>query len=133
MQRKARKADTYSRSYKRFIVNAVIRDGISIPSICMQEGIDHPFSVREWVREEMKKRELVRIPKTLYRRGKAPLVQISAAVNRQFEEYEEYMIYFRCIIEQLLHHMDEETKKKVFSQLSKDQQRRLQLLIKKSI
>jgi len=74
MKRKAKKAFSYSESYKMHIIYAVMREGFRIASICTQFGIDNPFMVREWVREEKKKRGLVRIPRTLTKRGNAPKV-----------------------------------------------------------
>jgi transposase-like protein len=131
MKHTVRKAVNYTSSYKRFIVNAVMRDGISIASICTQQGIDEPYQVREWVRAEMKKRDLVRIPRTLLKRGKAPKVCISEPVNRQFERYEEILIYQECLIESLLLHIDKDAKKKVFAMLSPAQRRDLKRREKK--
>lgn len=131
MKRTVRKTVNYTKSYKRFIVNAVMRDGISIASICTQQGIDEPYKVREWVRAEMKKRDLVRIPRTLLKRGKTPKVCISEPVNRQFERYEEILIYQECLIESLLLHIDKDAKKKVFAMLSPAQRRDLKRREKK--
>ena len=74
----------------------------------------------------MKKRGLTRVPRTLYRRGKAPKICITEAVNRQLARYEEMLMYQECLIEAFLHISDEETKKKVFSKLSSAQRKDLQ-------
>jgi transposase-like protein len=123
MKRQAKQGVTYTKSFKRFIVNAVMRDGFSIAMICTQHGVDEPNAVREWVREEMQKRGLKRIPRTLYKRGNAPKVLISEPINRQLQRYEEMLLYQECMIKSMLEMMDDETKKKAFSQLSPAQQR----------
>lgn len=125
MKRKAKKAVSYSNSYKSYVVYAVIRDGFSIASICTQFGIDEPNKVREWVREEMRKRGLARIPRTLIKRGNAPKALFSEAVNRQFKRYEEMLIYQESLIEAMYSVADEETKKKLLEKLSPVQQRNL--------
>jgi transposase-like protein len=133
MKRKAKKAVSYSESYKQYIVYAVMRDGFSIASICTQFGIDEPYMVREWVREFMKKRGLVRIPRTLTKRGNAPKVIFSEAVNHQFRRYEEIILYHTCLIESMFKVADEETKKKLLSMLTPAQQRNLKRKGKLSI
>jgi len=125
MKREAKKAVSYSKSYKSYVVYAVIRDGFSIASICTQFGIDEPYKVREWVREEMRKRGLARIPRTLIKRGNAPKALFSEAVNRQFKRYEEMLIYQESLIEAMYSVADEETKKKLLEKLSPVQQRNL--------
>jgi transposase-like protein len=125
MKLKVKKAVSYSKSDKNHVVYAVMREGFSIASICSQLGIDEPFRVREWIREEMRKRGIVRIPRTLIRRGKAPKVLISEPVNRQFQRYEEMLIYQESLIEALFEVADEETKKKLLKKLSPSQQRNL--------
>lgn len=133
MKRKAKKAVSYTESYKRHIIYAVMREGYSIASICTQYGIDEPFMVREWVRKEMKKRDLVRIPRTLTRRGKAPKVLFSEPVNRQFKRYEEILLYQTCLIESMFKVADEETKKKLLLLLTPAQQRNVKRTGKLSI
>lgn len=125
MKLKAKKAVSYSKSYKDYVVYAVMRDGFSIASVCTQLGIDEPNKVREWVREEMRKRGISRIPRTLIRRGKAPKALISEPINRQFQRYEEMLIYQESMIEALYEFADEETKKKLLEKLSPTQQRNL--------
>lgn len=125
MKRKAKKAVSYSKSFKSLVVNEVLTNGISIASVCMQQGIDEVYQVREWVREDMKKRGLLRIPKTLTKRKKAPLVMINEPINRQFQRYEEIIMYQQSLIEALYAESDQNTKKKLLEQLSPTQQRRL--------
>jgi transposase-like protein len=125
MKRKAKKAVSYSKSFKSFVVNEVLTNGISIASVCMQQGIDEVYQVREWVREDMKKRGLLRIPKTLTKRKKAPLVMINEPINHQFQRYEEIIMYQQSLIEALYAESDQKTKKKLLEQLSPTQQRRL--------
>jgi len=125
MKRKAKKAVSYSKSFKSLVVNEVLTNGISIASVCMQQGIDEVYQVREWVREDMKKRGLLRIPKTLTKRKKAPLVMINEPINRQFQRYEEIIMYQQSLIEAIYAESDQNTKKKLLEQLSPTQQRRL--------
>lgn len=125
MKRKAKKAVSYSKSFKSLVVNEVLTNGISIASVCMQQGIDEVYQVREWVREDMKKRGLLRIPRTLTKRKKAPLVMINEPINRQFQRYEEIIMYQQSLIEALYAESDQNTKKKLLEQLSPTQQRRL--------
>jgi transposase-like protein len=130
MKHHARQVVSYSKSFKRFVVSAILRDGFSIASVCTQQKIDEPNKVREWVREEMQRRGLKRIPRTLYKRGNAPKAIFSEPVNRQFKRYEEMLIYQECMIQSLLENMDEESKKKAFAKLSTDQQRFLMRKVK---
>jgi len=125
MKRKVKKVVSYSRYFKSHVVYAVVRDGLSIASVCTQLGIDEMYQVREWVREFMKKRGMVRIPRTLTRRGKAPKVVFSEPVNRQFERYEEIILYQECLIEAFYRNSDEEGKKKLLEKLSPTQRRNL--------
>jgi transposase-like protein len=125
MKRKVRKAVSYSKSYKSMVVNEIVSGGISIASACMQYGIDEVYMVREWVREYMKKRGMLRIPRTLTKRKNAPMVLIHEPINRQFERYEEIIMYQESLIEALYSEADEETKKKLLKQLSPSQQSRL--------
>jgi len=125
MKRKARKAVTYSNHIKSMVVNEIVREGFSIASICMQRGIDEEYQVREWVREYMKKRGMVRIPRTLTKRKKAPMVMINEPINRQFKRYEEIIMYQESMIEAMYEVADEETKKKLLEKLSPSQQKRL--------
>jgi transposase-like protein len=125
MKRKVRKAVSYSKSYKSMVVHEIVSGGISIASACMQYGIDEVYMVREWVREYMKKRGMLRIPRTLTKRKNAPMVLIHEPINRQFERYEEIIMYQESLIEALYSEADEETKKKLLKQLSPSQQSRL--------
>ncbi|MCB5256465.1 MAG: hypothetical protein M0R32_02100 [Candidatus Cloacimonetes bacterium] len=68
MKRKVRKAVKYSELTKRMVIHDIVSEGISIASACMQNGIDEVYMVREWVREYMKKRDMLRIPRTLTKR-----------------------------------------------------------------
>ena len=111
MQRAARKTVNYTRKFQQLVVYAVMREGYSIASICNQYGIDEPYAVREWVRREMKKRGLVRIPKTMVKRKNAPKVQVSEAINRQFQRNEELIIYQQCLIEAMYQEATDEQKK----------------------
>jgi len=125
MQVPARKRVRYDKGLKHAVIYAVMRDGFSISSICMQYGIDHPYTVREWIREEMKKRNLVRIPRTLVKRGRAPMVLISEPIERQFKQYEEIIMYQQCMIEALYAEGNAEIKKKLLSMLPPKQRRSL--------
>lgn len=125
MKRKARKAVNYTKSFKSMVVNEIVREGFSIASICMQRGIDEVYQVREWVREYMKKRDMVRIPRTLTKRGKAPMVLINEPINRQLKRYEEIIMYQDSTIEALYSVVDKETKKKLLERLLPSQQARL--------
>lgn len=125
MKLKVKKAVSYSKSYKSVVVNSILREGISIASACMQFGIDEVYQVREWVREDMKKRGISRIPKTLTKRKKAPLVIINEPINRQFQRYEEIILYQESLIEAFFSESDEATKKKLLERLSPSQQKRL--------
>ena len=125
MKRKVRKAVSYSKSYKSMVVREIVSGGISIASACMQYGIDEVYMVREWVREYMKKRGMVRIPRTLTKRKNAPMVLIHEPINRQFERYEEIIMYQESLIEALYLEADEKTKKKLLERLSPSQQARL--------
>jgi transposase-like protein len=107
------------------VVREIVSGGTSIASACMQYGIDEVYMVREWVREYMKKRGMVRIPRTLTKRKNAPMVLIHEPINRQFERYEETIMYMESVIEALYSEADEETKKKLLKQLSPSQQTRL--------
>ena len=69
--------------------------------------------VREWVREYMKKRDMLRIPRTLTKRKNALMVLIHGPINRQFERYEEVIMYQESLIEAQYSEADEETKKTV--------------------
>jgi len=73
----------------------------------------------------MKKRGMVRIPRTLTRRGNAPKVIFSEPVNKQFERYEEIILYQECLIEAFYRNSDEEGKKKLLEKLSPTQRRNL--------
>lgn len=123
MQRKAKKVVKYSRKFQQTVVYAVMREGFSIASICSQFGIDQPFAVREWVRREMKKRGLVRIPKTMVNRKSAPKVMISEPVNRQFQRYEEIIMYQQCLIEAAYQEGTPEQKKKLLEMLTPKQRK----------
>jgi transposase-like protein len=125
MKRKVRKAVNYSKSYKSMVVHKIVADGISIASVCMQFGIDEVYQVREWVREYMKKRGMVRIPRTLTKRKKAPMAMIHEPINRQFQRYEEIIMYQECMIEALYAEADEAIKKKLLEMLSPSQRARL--------
>jgi transposase-like protein len=125
MKHKAKKVVSYSPGFKSNVVYAVVRDGFSIASVCTQYGIDEMYQVREWVREYMKKRGMVRIPRTLTRRGVAPKVVFSEPVNRQFERYEEIILYQECLIEALFANSGENDKKKLLEKLSPSQQKSL--------
>jgi len=125
MQHPVKKRHNYSRSFKEYIVYAVVRDGLSIANVCTQHGIDEMSKVREWVRAFMKKRNMVRIPRGLTKRGKAPRVIISEPINRQFQRYEEIIMYQESLIEAFYSEADEETKKKLLEKLSPSQQARL--------
>jgi transposase-like protein len=118
MKRQAKKAVSYSRSFKQYVTYAVVRDGFSIASVCTQNGIAEMNQVREWVREFMKKRGMKRIPRTLVNRGNAPKVIFSEPVNRQFKRYEEMLMYQESMLEALFAVADEETKKKLLEMLS---------------
>lgn len=93
MKRKARKAVSYTKSYKSMVVHDIVAEGISIASVCMQRGIDEVYMVREWVREYMKKRGMVRIPRTLTKRKKALMVMIHEPIDHQLRRYEEIIMY----------------------------------------
>lgn len=125
MKRKVRKVVNYSKSFKSMVVNEIVREGFSIASVCMQLGIDEVYKVREWVREYMKKRGMVRIPRTLTKRKNAPMVLINEPINRQFKHYEEIIMYQESMIEALYAVADKETKKKVLEKLSPSQQAKL--------
>jgi transposase-like protein len=125
MKRKVRKAVNYPKSFKSMVVDEIVREGFSIASVCMQLGIDEVYQVREWVREYMKKRGMVRIPRTLTKRKKAPMVMINEPINRQFKRYEEMIMYLESTIEAFFSVADEETKKKLLERLSPSQQARL--------
>ncbi len=111
MKRKVRKAVKYSELTKRMVIHDIVSEGISIASACMQNGIDEVYMVREWVREYMKKRDMLRIPRTLTKRKNALMVLIHGPINRQFERYEEVIMYQESLIEALYSEADEETKK----------------------
>lgn len=125
MKHKAKKVVNYPKSFKSMVVDEIVREGFSIVSVCMQLGIDEVYQVREWVREYMKKRGMVRIPRTLTKRKKAPLVMINEPINRQFKRYEEMIMYLESTIEAFFSVADEETKKKLLERLSPSQQTRL--------
>jgi transposase-like protein len=125
MKRKAKKAVSYSRNFQAAVVYAVVRDGFSIATVCSQNGIEEMYRVREWVREYMKKHGLVRRPRSLTRRGKAPKAFISEPVNRQFERYEEIILYQETLIEAFYAFATEEQKKKLLEKLSPTQRRNL--------
>ncbi len=125
MQRHAKKTINYSRKFKEYVVYAVVRDGLSIAAVCSQNGIDEMYKVREWVRAYMKKRGLVRRPRTLTRRQNAPRAFISEPVNRQFQRYEEIIMYQEKLIEALYEAGDGELKKKLLSGLSPTQRKNL--------
>jgi transposase-like protein len=107
------------------VVHNIVAEGISIASVCMQFGIDEVYQVREWVREYMKKRGMVRIPRTLTKRKKAPMAMIHEPINRQFQRYEEIIMYQECMIEALYAEADEAIKKKLLEMLSPSQRARL--------
>ncbi|MDD2718677.1 MAG: hypothetical protein PHS08_03295 [Candidatus Cloacimonetes bacterium] len=125
MKRKVRKAVKYSELTKRMVIHDIVSEGISIASACMQNGIDEVYMVREWVREYMKKRDMLRIPRTLTKRKNAPMVLIHGPINRQFERYEEVIMYQESLIEALYSEADEETKKKLLEKLSSSRRKRL--------
>jgi len=125
MQREAKKAVNYTRKFQQRVVYAVMREGFSIASICSQYGIDQPYAVREWVRREMKKRGLVRIPKTLVNRKSAPKAVISEPVNRQLQHYEEVILYQQCLIEAAYQNGTPEQKKKLLELLPPKQRKSL--------
>lgn len=125
MKRNVRKVVSYSKSYKSLVVNSIMREGISIASACMQFGIDEVYQVREWVREYMRKRGLVRVPRSLTKRKDTQMVLINEPINRQFKRYEEIIMYQESLIEALYSESDEETKKKLLEKLSPSQQARL--------
>jgi transposase-like protein len=125
MKRKVRKAVKYSELTKRMVIYDIVSEGISIASACMQNGIDEVYMVREWVREYMKKRDMLRIPRTLTKRKNAPMVLIHGPINRQFERYEEVIMYQESLIEALYSEADEETKKKLLEKLSSSRRKRL--------
>ena len=125
MKRKVRKAVKYSELTKRMVIYDIVSEGISIASACMQNGIDEVYMVREWVREYMKKRDMLRIPRTLTKRKNALMVLIHGPINRQFERYEEVIMYQESLIEALYSEADEETKKKLLEKLSSSRRKRL--------
>ena len=125
MKRKVKKAVSYSRSFKKLVVNNIVCEGLSVASACMQFGIEAEYQVREWVREYMKKRGLIRIPRTLTKRKNAPMVIINEPINRQFQRYEEIIMYQESLIEAFYSEADEVTKKKLLEKLSPSQQARL--------
>jgi transposase-like protein len=125
MKRTVRKAVSYTKSYKSMVVHSIVSEGTSIASVCMQYGIDEVYMVREWVREYMKKRGMVRIPRTLTKRKNAPLVLIHEPIDRQFRKYEEIIMYQESFIEALYSEADEETKKKLLEGLSPSRRARL--------
>jgi len=125
MQRAAEKVVKYSRKFQQTVVYAVMREGFSIASVCSQFGIDQPFTVREWVRREMKKRGLVRIPRTMVNRKTAPKVVVSEPVNRQFQRYEEIIMYQQCMLEALYREGTPEQKKKLLAMLTPKQRKSL--------
>ena len=125
MKRHATKVVNYSRSFKDYVVHAIVRDGLSIATVCSQSGIDEMYKVREWVREYMSKRGLTRIPRTLTRRKNAPQAFISEPVNRQFQRYEEIIMYQEKLIEALYQVGNEELKKKLLQELSPTQRKNL--------
>jgi transposase-like protein len=125
MKRKVRKAVKYSELTKRMVIHDIVSEGISIASACMQNGIDEVYMVREWVREYMKKRDMLRIPRTLTKRKNALMVLIHGPINRQFERYEEVIMYQESLIEALYSEADEETKKKLLEKLSSSRRKRL--------
>jgi transposase-like protein len=125
MQHAAKKVVKYTRKFQQTVLYAVMREGISIASVCSQFGIDHPYAVREWVRREMKKRGLVRIPKTMVKRKSAPQVLISEPVNRQFQRYEEIIMYQQCMLEAMYQEGTPEQKKKLLGMLTPKQRKSL--------
>lgn len=125
MQHQAKKVVKYTRSFQQRVVYAVMREGFSIASICSQLGIDQPYAVREWVRKEMKKRGLVRIPRTMVKRKSAPKVLISEPVNRQLKRYEEMLFYQECLIEAMYQEGTPEQKKKLLEMLTPKQRKSL--------
>lgn len=125
MKRQAKKAVSYGSWFQSNVVYAVVRDGFSIASVCTQYGIDEMYKVREWVRDYMKKHGMVRIPRTLTRRGNAPKTLFSEPVNRQFKRYEEIILYQECLIEAFYENADEKIKKKLLDQLSPKQRKSL--------
>lgn len=125
MKRKVRKAVKYSELTKRMVIHDIVSEGISIASACMQNGIDEVYMVREWVREYMKKRDMLRIPRTLTKRKNALMVLIHGPINRQFERYEEVIMYQESLIEAQYSEADEETKKKLLEKLSSSRRKRL--------
>ena len=122
---------TYSKQYKRHIIQAIMHEGFSIASICSQQGIEEPRKVREWVREAMKKRCIKRIPRRITPRLQTPSILISESVNRQFKHYEELIIYQESVIEAFWSTADKQTKKKLLKKLSPAQQTNLLGLVRK--
>jgi hypothetical protein len=91
----------------------------------MQLKIDEVYMVREWVREYMKKRGMIRIPRTLTKRKNAPMVLIHEPIDRQLRKYEEIIMYQESLIEALYSEADEETKKKLSERLSPSRRAKL--------
>jgi len=125
MKREARREVSYSKKYKDIVAYQVVSDGISIIKICSKYGIEEPYKVREWVREYMRKRGMIRRPRSLIRRGKEPFALITEPVNRQFSRYEEIIMYQECLIEAFYSEANEEQKKKLLERLSPRQRRNL--------
>jgi transposase-like protein len=125
MQRAAKKVVRYTRKFQQRVVYAVMRDGLSIARICSENGIDTPNTVREWVREEMRRRGLVRIPKGMLKRKSAPQVLIPTPVERQLKRYEAMLFYQECLLEAAYRNGTPEQKKKLLEMLTPKQRKSL--------
>jgi transposase-like protein len=121
MKRTATKVVNYSRSYRKTIVRQVLNDGFSVVKVCHLNDIENVWQVRDWVKEYMKKKGLLTIPKPLKKRKRPRKVIIPEVLNKEISRMEEIIIYLESTVEAMFEVADEETKKKLLEKLSPSQ------------
>jgi transposase-like protein len=116
---------SYTKSYKQYIIYAVMRNGDSIAKVCHWNNISDENMVRTWVREFMKKRGMTRIPRTMKTKRGEPKVCIPERINHEFSRLEETILYLQTVVESMFSVVDEESKKKLLEKLSPSLRKRL--------
>lgn len=125
MQRKAIKADNYTRSYKDLIVRQIVYGGESITKVCALQGIANSWQVRSWVKSYLQAKGIKLMPKVLSRRKPKRRIMIPEELNREISRLEERNLYLESMLEAMYAEGDAELKKKLLSLLSPSQRKSL--------
>lgn len=121
MKRTATKVVNYTRSYREMIVRQVVSDGFSVVKVCHLNDIANVWQVRDWVKEYMKRKGLITMPKTFNKHKRSRKIIIPEVLNKEMSRMEEIIIYLESTVEAMFEVADEETKKKLLEKLSPSQ------------